>query len=158
MKRAISAGILVSALALGGCGAVNNAIRIIKGTIDTATQAVKAVKEVVAKVQDGSLIKAVVGADGTFKLDVPKGKGPTSIEFNNAMGQSVGKLSFPAKPMGSLTSRIPDGGGEVDLGKVSAPADDNADFSAESNPLQQIDTDGDGTDDFDDAEPEGGMS
>lgn len=145
------------ALSMNGCGPIKNAIRTIKGTIDTATQAIKAVKEVVGKLQDGSLVKALVGADGAFKMDLPKGKGPATIEFNNAMGTSVGKLSFPANAMGTMTSRLPDGAGEIDLGKVSADSADDQDFSAESNPLEQIDTDEDGTSDFDDSEPEGGM-
>lgn len=106
---------------------------------------------------------ALTGASATFSVDVPVNDTYTvSVVDPNA--QPIATVGFTANVnTNTVTTDIPvvdpgsTGDGDVDLGDIDLPEgtgdlEEDEVVEPENNPLEQVDQDGDGTDDFDDVD------
>jgi len=108
--------------------------------------------EVGAKGHKPKRIHITPAADGSFAMKLPRGR-KYAVEFERG-GKRVGELSFP-KHKGSKPSRVLNISSNVnvkqsyiDVGTVNGV--DGGDYAAEIDPLTEMDSDGDGVDDYDD--------
>src|SRR5262245_20320670 len=164
MSRVVLIGVLATA-GVAGCSnskaGVRRAAQTIKGRIKaTATKAGRAAKVAIKSQKSGGVVKMVpVGADRSFDTGMlPKGdryvvalldQGDAelgAVDFNSGGGTEEQGIPFldedgKADEAGDIEYS------DIDLGEIDDDSDGNG-FEPSINPLSEIDSDGDGSDDL----------
>ena len=148
----------VLALAMTGCAPGQGQIqdnsdpeaagRVLVGTLPEGVSAVFTLDT------DGAATFGEIDGSG-FSITV-SGDQPVAVFVHS--GDLLLPLQFERSAGGALTNMIPDFSGTIDLGAVSlvtaaAFRDANEDYAeSENNPMDEVDSDGDGESDYDDAD------
>lgn len=165
----------VAALALSsiGCSGSGEGVRTVAGSLKAGEGVTEVVALPASSEQKGTVYSAKVDASGAFRLDLPKDQRYV-IVFKSG-DQSTGVLRFKDGTTGAYTTLLPVAGepssmpsskplseddaeddddaeeSEIGLGEVDDPAADGQ-YEPANNPLEQVDSDDDGDNDFEDAD------
>ncbi|WP_437529070.1 hypothetical protein WME79_47020 [Sorangium sp. So ce726] len=175
MRHSTLFGVLfVGVTALGGIACSNSGstdstgesqseIRSVRGHLKSGTVATEVVALVAqAEAQAAKTYSAPVDAQGDFRLTLPKG--PRYVLVLRDGDKGIADLRFASSAGGALTSLLPianppvrmlrpqstdEAEDDIDLGEVDV---DENECVSEGNPLDQVDSDSDGTSDYEDAD------
>ncbi|MEW5852636.1 MAG: hypothetical protein AB2A00_27880 [Myxococcota bacterium] len=146
-------------------GSENNGMpasyRVVRGKM-VSPRGIQFSHVVAVRAQTGpaSSVRAPVAADGTFSLQLPRGA--RYVVSAESGGRLVATLKYPANASGQRTALLPVAAAptsgqaledETDLGQVTDEGTGEA--STENNPLEQEDSDQDGTSDYADDDDDG---
>lgn len=155
-------------IACGASGSAENtgegqaAVRSVSGSVKSGTAATSVVALLAQADAGAATYSAPIDAQGNFRLTLPMKARFVLVLMNGDKG--IATLRFASAAGGALTSLLPianaparmlapqstgEDEDDIDLGEIEV---DETDGVSESNPLDQVDSDSDGTSDYEDAD------